>query len=516
MSNKNLVLHINSHQDYLANSENHDSEKFNILFSSITQTFLPLLNMFANLEADGIFFKVSMVFTPSLCAMLADPVIQQAYIEWLDKLISFGETQISKNPNAEKYLKQLRYAKRDFTETLNQDILSKIDYYARRGNIELLATAATNCFLPHYIDLPEAINAQIETGLLSHRNFFSTSPEGFYLPFMGYTQGIERFIKSYGLRYTVLDSHGLLFADPVPQAGIFSPARCYNSLMIFPKDNETDELLFGENGYINNEIYLDTNRDVGFEEKLSKISKFLNSDKMRISTGFKYWTKNNEIYDEQKANAQAIIDATNFLNNKSEKLQNAQDLLKGSDVCDVCVFDSELFGQKWAEGLIWLEQIFRQANKRDDINLVLYEDLTSDPFSYEKIQPFLSSNEGGGYGENLLDSSTGWMLRYVRKACERMIDLSSRFIDDTGLKARSLNLGAKEVLLAQSSDWAKMISSRSFPEYAKKEFTNCIINFTTLFDSLGSNSISTEWLTNTEKAHTIFPWINYHIFSPKK
>lgn len=529
MSTKSLILHINAHQGYFRHLDEEYSEKNHILFSSITQTFLPLLNMFANLEADGIPFKVCMTFSPILCTLLSDPVTQQSYIEWLDNLISFGECELDRLDDksktyslAQKYLQQLKYTKRDFTETLNQDILSKISYYAKRGNIELLATTATNCFLPHYIDTPEAINAQIEVGIQSHKNFFDVVSEGFWLPHMGYAKGIENLLRAYGLRYTILDSHGLLFASPVPEAGIFSPVRCNNSLILFARDNETPQDITNPNGYMNNPVYRDRNKDIGYEADSTYLSKFLENGKARFSTGFKYWSysKNadgtSSIYNPEAANRQVELDATNFLDVKAKKLAQASELLRDKDVSLVCTFDANLFGQNWYEGIDWLEQIFRQAAVRTDISLDVCESLTTNQFSIQKIVPYMSSDAGTGYGENLLDSSNCWMMRYTHKACERMIDLSSRFTDDTGLKARSLNLAAKEVLLAQSSDWAQMLHDRNYPEYASDQFTKFILSFSTVFDSLGSNCISTEWLTKLEREHTIFPWINYHVFSPKK
>ena len=108
------------------------------------------------------------------------------------------------------------------------------------------------------------------------------------------------------------------------------------------------------------------------------------------------------------------------------------------------------------------------------------------------------------------------MIRYVRKASERMIDLADRFPNDTGLKTRLLNLGAKELLLAQSVSLAKMIENEEFSDFAEKRFKDSIKAFTSVFDSLGSNTVSTEWLTKIEERDNLFPWMNYRIFSKKK
>ncbi|HOS31271.1 MAG TPA: hypothetical protein PLR39_10695, partial [Treponemataceae bacterium] len=150
MSKKSLVLHMTLHQGYFRHLEGKHKAKNEILFSSISQVYLPLLNMFANLESDGIPFKIGLTISPTLCSLLSDPVIQQSYIEWLDSLITLGEAEVKRYSQgseqynlAKIYLKNCKRDKRDFVETFNQDILSKFDYYAKRGSVELFATCAT-------------------------------------------------------------------------------------------------------------------------------------------------------------------------------------------------------------------------------------------------------------------------------------------------------------------------------------------------------------------------------------
>ena len=108
------------------------------------------------------------------------------------------------------------------------------------------------------------------------------------------------------------------------------------------------------------------------------------------------------------------------------------------------------------------------------------------------------------------------MIRYIQKATARMIDLAERFPTDSGLKQRLLNLGAKEVLLCQSSAWPKMIKDGVYPQFAEEEFKKTVLAFSQVFDSLGCSTVSTEWLTTIEKEHSIFQWLNYRVFSPKK
>jgi 1,4-alpha-glucan branching enzyme len=93
-----------------------------------------------------------------------------------------------------------------------------------------------------------------------------------------------------------------------------------------------------------------------------------------------------------------------------------------------------------------------------------------------------------------------------------MIELAERFYEDTGLKERALNQAAREILLAQASDWPVSLHHKENSEYARRRAEGFLRNFTTIYESLGGGHISTEWLTNTERLHNIFPNINFRVF----
>ncbi|HBG35636.1 MAG TPA: DUF1957 domain-containing protein, partial [Treponema sp.] len=69
MKKKSFALHLLLHQGYFRDINNSESDKNQLLFYAISQTYLPLLNMFANLESDGINFKLGLTITPSLCTL---------------------------------------------------------------------------------------------------------------------------------------------------------------------------------------------------------------------------------------------------------------------------------------------------------------------------------------------------------------------------------------------------------------------------------------------------------------
>ena len=530
MGKKNLILIIAAEQGYIRNLDStvDFSVQNDLLFSAISDTYLPLLNLFTELENETISFKIGMVLPATLCTLLEDEAIQQQYIDWLDRRIALGERELERtaqdaamHDNARRCLNRARHNKTDFIDVYKRRLVPAFRHFARRGFLELIATAATSAFLPHYADLTEALNAQIETGLYSQRHFFGELGEGFFLPSLGYAKGLDKVLRSYGINYTVLDTPAFLFAKKPPETGIFSPVRSEHSLVLFGADYDMPSCLTGEGGFAKNSVYRAQQEDISFDLPKEELSAFLGNGTARVQSGYKYWANGSNELERQPYNTMAALtqvkfDALDFYHAKRQELEQARQLQNGNDVTLTCVIPAEVMGQTWHEGVDWLEHVIRIIAQDKDITLEHCKNLISGQFTMPKMKPYPCAASGTGYGEDLLDSSNCWMLRYVRKASERMIDLTERFPSETGLKARLLNLGAREVLMAQSGSWPRLLHDGRLPDYATAQFKLNILSFTTVFDSLASNIISTEWLTNLEKDHAIFPWLNYRVFSRKK
>ena len=528
MAEKKLVLILKSSSEYIKYS-GEDTKRYlpqlNRFFESMNSTYLPLLDMCERLENENVPFKFGLVLSPVVCSLFDDAEIQEQYLVWLENRIEVGRKELEKSSyspeladNAQRCLSYNQKAKEIYSRykgKLNRKFLE----FHKKGMIELLATCGTDVFLPHYNDIPEVLNAQVETGFFSYKAFFGEIPDGFWLPELGYYPGVESFIRRYGFNYTVLDARSFLFSESAPVNGIFSPARFENSLVAFCRDNSVDKMLFdSEEGYAYNPLFLETKRDIGFELSQEELLPYFGKDSPRYSLGYRYWSRfedENIVYDQEKAGAKVSEFADDFLSKKSELLNTASSLLPEEKSLSLLVtLDLDFFRAEWAEGLFWIENLFRKASSYD-LSFELAKNLIENQYSLQRIKPCYGSDSPLGYGEELLSSKNNWMMRYIRKASERMVDLSDRFPDDTGLKARLLNLGAKELLLAQSSGWAKMIESDDFPEYAEMRFKQGINDFTAVFDALGSKTVSTEWLTRLENTHQIFPWMNYKIFCKK-
>jgi len=176
------------------------------------------------------------------------------------------------------------------------------------------------------------------------------------------------------------------------------------------------------------------------------------------------------------------------------------------------------FGNLWHEGFQFIETLFRLAHEHKDLKFICpSEYIFKQDFSkIQVVSPEFSSSGVNGYAETWLDVSNDWIYRHLARSMERMTELAERFPDDTGLKERALNQAAREILLAQSSDWSSLLFRQDSTEYAADQVQNALRNFTTIYEALGSNYISTEWLTTLERKHNIFPNINYRVFRRKK
>lgn len=130
----------------------------------------------------------------------------------------------------------------------------------------------------------------------------------------------------------------------------------------------------------------------------------------------------------------------------------------------------------------------------------------------QRQQPTMSSWGAEGYGMVWLNGRNDWLYRHQHIADERMVELAGRYPDAAGLLQRRLNQAARELLLAQSSDWAFILTTGTMVPYAVKRFKDHINRFTTLYQDIHSGNPAEEGLREMEARDTIFPEIDYRVY----
>ncbi len=524
----NFCLILNAHLPYVRYPEFPEFFEERWLFEAIAESYVPLLDVFARLDADGVPFKLAMTISPTLVSMLGDELLVSRFEAYLEKQIGLARKELERCAGrgeelalAKLYLDRYEGVRESFMGRLGRDLVRAFDFYSKKGRLELLSTCATHCFLPLYEAYPEAVAAQVSTAVAAHAEAFGKSPSGFWLPEMGYSHGIEDALAENGIDYTVLATHGILFGSPPPAHGSYAPLKFSNGVKAFARDIASTRSVWSEkSGYPADPCYRDFYRDIGFDLPLDYLAPWLIEGRIRIPLGFKYHavtgpTDEKRLYRPDEASAKAREHARDFFDKRVEQLSRAARAM-GSVPTAVAPYDAELFGHWWFEGPVFIEELLRiQAERRSELCFTSPQEVLKRCGELAEIEPEFSSWGSNGYAETWLGSKNDWIYRHIHKAIERMMDLVERFPEESGLRTRALNQAAREVLLAQSSDWAFMLKHGGCEDFARRKVQEHLGNFTKIYDFLSCNTVSTEWLTRLEKKDRLFPWLDYRVFKRK-
>lgn len=498
-------------------------------FETVSETWIPLLEVFDSLEKQGVHFRFGLALSPSLCSIFQNTALSERYLLWLEKRIEFGSRELRRCTGtgnkemkslASEYLGHDCHRRELFVDKYKQDLLGAFLEYQKRGRVELLLSPATHAFLPFYASMEEAIRSQIETAITHHKKYMESVPAGFWLPELGWNRELGKFLVDYGFTYTVVSAHALVLGSPNAERGSFFPVKTPSGLIAFAQDGtvEKDFETIKEQG---KNVYRSQVLDAGFELPVKAIKRFLGSGNCRRSTGYRYWTDDRKLYDFSAASAAASAAAVSFLNRRAALLEEAQTHIEHPAI-SLWAVDANCLGRSWHEGMVFLESLVKEIDRRQAPRfLTPLEYLTETHHtSFQVVEPEYSSALHNGYGEVLLDASNDWIYRHIFRSIQRMTEMTEHFSSDSGLKERSLNQAARELLLAQSTDLSKTLNPQITKrllgrEFAEKELEGALRNFTTIYESLGSGHISTEWLTKLERKHALLPHINHRVFAKK-
>jgi 1,4-alpha-glucan branching enzyme len=77
---------------------------------------------------------------------------------------------------------------------------------------------------------------------------------------------------------------------------------------------------------------------------------------------------------------------------------------------------------------------------------------------------------------------------------------------------RVLKQLARELLLAQSSDWAFLMKTGTAREYATKRTMDHLARFNRLHDQFAANDVDEEFLGDCERRDNLFPNVNWRYY----
>ncbi len=519
-----LILH--AHLPFVRHPEHPEFLEEDWLYEAITEVYLPLIFVFQNLHESGMRPRLAMNVSPPLCEMLSDTLLQERYTRHLENLLALAQKEVERTgreaqeflPAAEMYVGSLTAALALWDKHYARNLVRAFRELQDEGVLEIITCGATHGFLP-LISTPEAKRAQVTVAVANYRKHFGRKPRGIWLPECAYEPGVEEVLKDAGIEYFIADTHAILYGEPRPRYGVHSPSRCPNGVAVFARDLETSQQVWSSViGYPGDPAYREFYRDLGWDAPHDYLLPHLHAGGERRHLGLKYHRitgqdvpqQHKQPYDPTAARHRAAEHAAHFVGERIRQARHLRHTFGGRPPLVTSPYDAELFGHWWYEGPQFIDFVFREFHRvRDEVEAIAPGDFLDSDMSIQTQRPSQSSWGEDGYFKVWLNERNSWMYPHQQAAEERMTALANRHTAPDELTRRALNQAARELLLAQSSDWAFQIYQGTTVEYATRRFRSHIRRFDALASDIERGQIDAERLAEIESRDNIFPELDY-------
>jgi 1,4-alpha-glucan branching enzyme len=500
-----FIFTLHSHLPYVLNHGRwpHGSDW---LCEAALDTYLPLLEAIRGLSSEAIPSPVTIGFTPVLANQLTSPIFvaeMEAFLE--QRIQACDEAPTSLAATSDGHLLPLvgfwraRLLRlQALFHSIDQDLIGAFRALEAAGRLEIIGSAATHGFLP-LLARDESIRLQLAVGVSEHRRIFGRSPSGCWLPECAYRprgpwepwptaprtgmrRGIEEHLADAGFRYFFVDAHlaaagrplGLSGdpngGDPIihapvtqgtPSEPLRSPYRAYRvahgPVAAYVRDPRASMQVWSRfEGYPGDEWYLEFH-------------------KMRWPGGLKLWRVSGPGVDlgaKQPYNPDAAFDRARGHGQHFAHLLSgiAATQTQNREGVIVAPFDTELFGHWWFEGPEFLASVYRTIGRQQDAVRPMTGSGHLDAHP-PRAAIRLPWGSWGANGDNSM-----WLSDRTAWTWERLWPLEQAFWDvaPNALASPSarpiLAQAARELLLAQSSDWQFIISTGAATDYGEKRF----------------------------------------------
>lgn len=545
-----LVLH--SHMPYVL-SHGKSPHGTDWLFESAAECYLPLLDALDRLRQQGIKPRWTVNMTPILAEQLDDEAFKSGFEEYCEEKIQAAILD-QKNFRAKGELGMEGLAamwQRVYTRALVQfkhqwrrNICGAWKSFQDAGCVELITCGATHGYFP-LLRNDECVQAQVKLAVDSHKRRFGSQPRGMWLPECAYRPSYEwkppvagddpatlrkdvtNFLYENGVEYFFVDSHMIRGGEPLgtywqkfPQLAemferskkMFSPPEEFRSeyehykigsgCTVFSRDPQsTAKVWSGEVGYPGDPHYLE------FHKQL-------------YPGRHKYWRISEEkadlgrkgMYEPWRAFENIGNHATDFVRLVKETMARYKGQANRTGTL-VAMYDTELFGHWWWEGPEFLYEVACRMHNDPDLEMKSGGDvIDEDPAKHFIHLPEGSWGEGG-YHSVWLNEDNHWCWEKLYPCETRMIEMAKTMAD--GPAKEIVEQCARELLLAEASDWQFLISTWSARDYAEIRIQDHIDRFLRLSDLAqkvheGSplSIIESEYLADCRQKDAPFPYLD--------
>ncbi|MBN1352460.1 DUF1957 domain-containing protein [candidate division KSB1 bacterium] len=525
-----FVLH--SHLPYVLShgSWPHGTDWLN---EATAETYIPILNCINECIEQGIQPRLTIGISPVLAEQLDDEAFKAGFDAYLQiKIDAALADQKTFKKQRETELFELahwwetiyRGIRRDFVERYQRDLITEFRRLLNKGYLDIFTCGATHGYFP-LLSQDTSIRAQVKMAIKCHQRHFGRKPRGIWLPECAYRpryawappvdsaigrrayprKGVDEFLSENGIEYFFVDSSTLKGGKAIgvyiarfeglqqlweQYERAFNPREedfeksCYESyqvnsmpethqpVSIFARDPETGiQVWSGTHGYPGDGWYLD------FHKK-------------NFPGGLRYWRvtdsrmdmADKKRYHPEKIDERLFENAAHFVGLIKQKLTQYHQSHAGTGFL-AAPFDTELFGHWWFEGIGFIKKVIQRIANDPDIRLATCAEVLDRRHSARLINLPEGSWGEGGYHFIWLNKDTDWtwIQLYTAEMRMQMLARSTNHRQDEKV-GKIVRQAARELMLAQASDWQFLITTRSAADYAETRFSKHIADFNRLAD----------------------------------
>ncbi len=547
-----FLLCLHSHMPYVI-SHGKSPHGTDWLNEAAAECYLPILDALDRLRNQGISPRWTINISPILADQLDDPTFKAGFEEYCQEKIDWALSDQKKfRAEGPMWMEGVAaFWQRFYTRALVQfkhkwgrSICEAFKFFQDEGLIEIITCGATHGYFP-LTGTDESIQAQVKLGVETYKTRFGRQPRGIWLPECAYRptydwkspvdedqkpwprKGVEHFLKENGLEYFFVDSHMIRGGEPLgtyaanfPQLAelfargksMFTPPEEFrseyehyaleNGVVCMARDPETTVKVWsGEVGYPGDPQYLEFHKQL-YPGRLRYWR--ISEDKADLGAKGPYspW----DAYENIPGHAK------DFVNTLKATLADYKGKADRTGTI-VAMYDTELFGHWWFEGPEFLYEVALAMHHEPDLQPVSGGDLLEiDPPRHTIHLPEGSWGEGG-YHYIWLNADNAWTWVKLHGAQKKMVGMAREYAG--GPANRVVVQAARELLLAEASDWQFLISTWSARDYAEIRFDDHLDRFFKLAEiadraHLGvvPSSTDIEFLEDCERKDACFPEID--------
>lgn len=529
-----FVLALHSHLPYVLNHGRwpHGSDW---LCEAAIDTYLPLLEHLRALKQEKTPAPVTIGFTPVLANQLASDDFRREFETFMNQRetacreapASLAKTADSSLLPVVDYWKARFSRLRRLYDEADRDLVGAFRQLQEAGRLEIIGSAATHGYLP-LLARDESIQLQLAIGQSEHKRLFGKAPAGCWLPECAYRPkkgrrpGIEDHLADAGFKFFFVDAHlahagtplGVDYdiplgaerfdaerhgtAHPVDARIEHTPYRAYRvsqgrrALSAFVRDPQSSRQVWS--------------RDLGYPGDAA----YLEFHKIRWPGGLKFWRVTGPNVDLGAKTAYdpgaALGRATEHARHFTELLAGISERAKRGEGLVTAPFDTELFGHWWHEGVDFIADMYRAMKRQKGVKAVTASQHLSGHPPRVAIQ--LAEGSWGVNGDHTMwrNELTNWTWPRLGHLEESFWKVAPKAIRKSEMHP-VLAQAARELVLAQSSDWQFMISTGAVPDYAEKRFKLHCDDAERLISAMteGSESGGPRLAADLQKRDHLFP-----------